>query len=98
MRTSARARLAKMPPWGMPLTTCCRNSCIGGSIPQVGTTHRLVPLQFCAGAFNGDAADLQHVGVAGHFQCDIGVLLDQEHRDGSAWLMARMISKMDFTT
>src|ERR1700693_15800 len=80
MRTSARARLAKMPPVAIPLMTCCRKSCID-LITEVRTTNGLIALQFGARAPNRHAANLKYVRVARHLAREPRILLDQQNRD-----------------
>src|SRR6266566_1238587 len=80
MRTSASARLAKMPPLAMPLTTSCSNCCMSSSplVPEVGPAHRLLPLQLCAQARDRDPANLEHVRVCGQLERKAGVLFHQQ--------------------
>src|SRR5260370_13767189 len=78
MRTSARARLAKMPPLAMPLTTCWTNSCTC-VITQIGTADGLGASELRAGAMHRDSADLEHVRLGRDLEREAGVLLDEQH-------------------
>src|SRR5229473_7243030 len=80
MRTSARARLAKMPPLAMPLTTCWTNSCTC-LITQIGTADGLVASELRAGAMHRDSADLEHVRLGRDLEREAGVLLDEQDSD-----------------
>src|SRR5881409_3285575 len=80
MRTSARARLAKIAPVAMPLTTSWRNSCIC-LVPQVRAAHRLVALQLGAGAVDGDAPHLEDVSRGRQVERDARVLLHEQDGD-----------------
>src|SRR6266852_2083875 len=80
MRTSARARLAKMPPLALPLTTCWTNSCTC-LITQIGTADGLVASELRARAVDRDSADLEHVRLGRDLEREAGVLLDEQDCD-----------------
>src|ERR1700704_4331266 len=77
-----------MAPDAIPETTCCeklwirlsaRNMGPALSVPEVGAAHGFVACQLMAGSFQDHATDLQDVGSARHLQCQVGVLLHDEH-------------------
>src|SRR5262245_8041394 len=49
--------------------------------PQVRAAHRVVGPQLLRAAAQDDVPGLQDIGPVGDAECDVGVLLDDEHRD-----------------
>src|SRR2546421_12934147 len=86
MRTSASARLAKMPPAATPVTSCCRSSCTSNNprlVTEVRAPDRLVALQLRAVAMHRNPADFEHVCGARKVEGDPRVLFDQQHSDAA---------------
>src|SRR5438477_12242118 len=68
----------------MPLSTCCKNSCIRRaptSVAQIGAAHRLLVLQLRTLALDRDTTDLEHIRARRELERDTRVLLDQQHCD-----------------
>src|SRR4026207_1355487 len=63
IRTSARARVAYVPPFARPTTMYWKNSVI--SVAEVGGSDAFVLGQLVARAVHRHLPDLEHVGVLG---------------------------------
>src|SRR5271165_5804554 len=71
-----------MPPLARPDSNWCRKPCISSSlIAEIGPARGVVPGDDGGRAAHHDASRLYQIGVISEFEGDVGILLDQQHRD-----------------